>query len=364
MQWDAEGREQGEHRGACRRPRAARRVSPLRRLPARLLERFALRADDAAHRDGAFRGNPIGRSHIQLAEPSLMLRALPGLFVLVCMVTTLNARAELRENIEYGQAGGVSLRLDAEIPRGAGPFPAAIIVHGGAWVTGDRRWNVQPLFRPLTDAGFAWFSISYRLADNVAMFGDAVQDVEQAVRYVHAHAAEFHVDPDRVALIGESAGAQLAAMAALNASPGDVRAVVSLYGPTDLVTLAKTSKQIPESVRRSVQGTPFESMLLAGLAQLSPINHVRGDMPPFLLIHGTSDSLVPFQQSVQFCEKAREAGGACELYPVSGGGHGIHWWEASHLTAYKQHMVRWLEREMDVRAAAAESRRRQAHAGA
>jgi len=279
------------------------------------------------------------------------------------MITAQSARAELRQNIEYGKAAGVSLRLDADIPSGSGPFPAAIIVHGGAWVSGDRHYNVQPLFRPLSEAGFAWFSISYRLADNVAVFGDAVQDVEQAIRFVRAHAAEFHVDPDRIALIGESAGAQLAAMAALQSPPGAVRAVVSLYGPTDLVTLAKTSKQIPESLRQSVEGTPFESMLLAGLARLSPINHVRPDMPPFLLIHGTSDSLVPFQQSVHFCEKARAAGGACEVFPVAGGGHGIRWWESDHLTAYKQHMVHWLEREMNGPAASAETQTHGIHAG-
>jgi dipeptidyl aminopeptidase/acylaminoacyl peptidase len=74
-------------------------------------------------------------------------------------------------------------------------------------------------------------------------------------------------------------------------------------------------------------------------------------MPPFLLIHGTADSLVPFEQSVEFCNKARKAGGSCELYPVAGGGHGIRWWEADHLTAYKQHMLAWLEKELSPRTA-------------
>jgi acetyl esterase len=273
-----------------------------------------------------------------------------GVLAVVCSVMSAPpAPAGPRNNIEYGRVGPTSLRLDADIPPGRGPFPAAIIVHGGAWVTGDRRFNVEPLFQPLTQAGFVWFSISYRLADNVAVFGDAIQDVQQAIRFVRAHAAEYRIDPDRIALIGESAGAQLAAMAALDGDTSPVRAVVSLYGPTDLVSLARTSVQIPDSLRRSVQGTPFGSLLLAGLAQLSPINHVRADMPPFLLIHGTSDALVPFQQSVDFYEKARQAGARCDLYPVTGGGHGLLWWDADHLTAYKQHMVSWLEKQMDVK---------------
>src|SRR5512138_338698 len=117
------------------------------------------------------------------------------------------AQGQLREDIEYAQAGGQSLRMDAYVPEGRGPFPAAIIVHGGAWVSGDRRANVQPLFHPLEDAGLAWFSISYRLAKDVTQFGAGILDVEEAVRYARAHAAEYNIDPDRIALIGESAGA-------------------------------------------------------------------------------------------------------------------------------------------------------------
>src|SRR5258705_13930349 len=96
--------------------------------------------------------------------------------------------AEVRRNIEYGRAGGQSLQLDAFIPEGAGPFPAAIIVHGGGWVAGDRRWNVEPLFAPLREAGFVCLSISYRLANQIAIFGAAVEDVEMAVGYVQSHA--------------------------------------------------------------------------------------------------------------------------------------------------------------------------------
>src|SRR5579875_731716 len=132
------------------------------------------------------------------------------------------------DDIEYGRTDGISLRMDASLPASAEKTPAAIIVHGGGWVRGDRRLDVEPLFKPLNEAGFAWFSISYRLATDVTQFGVAIDDVETAVRYVKSHAAEYNVDPDRIALIGESAGGQLAAMAALRASPQDsVRAVVA-----------------------------------------------------------------------------------------------------------------------------------------
>src|SRR5579875_841849 len=118
--------------------------------------------------------------------------------------------AGLHRDIEYGRAGDVSLRMDAHVPTGKGPFPAIVIVHGGGWIAGDRETNVEPLFQPLSNAGFAWFTISYRLAKDASVFGAAVEDVEQAVLYVREHAAEYNIDPDRIALIGESAGAQLA----------------------------------------------------------------------------------------------------------------------------------------------------------
>src|SRR5882724_10273652 len=76
--------------------------------------------------------------------------------------------AEDVRDIEYGRAGKVSLRFDARIPSGTGPFGAVIVVHGGAWVAGNRIKNVEPLLQPLSDAGLAWFSISYRLAADVA----------------------------------------------------------------------------------------------------------------------------------------------------------------------------------------------------
>lgn len=211
-------------------------------------------------------------------------------------MTTISYAAEVRKGIEYARPEGISLRFDASIPEGKGPFPAAILVHGGGWVRGDRSVEVAPLFKPLSDAGIAWFSIDYRLATDLLHFGVAIDDVIAAVHFVKAHAAEYHIDPDRIALIGESAGGQLAAMAALTAPHEDaVRAVVALYAPTDLVALLDSSGLIPSQIRERFKGTPLETLLHARLKQLSPISNLRRDAPPFLLIHGTADPLVPFE---------------------------------------------------------------------
>jgi acetyl esterase len=273
---------------------------------------------------------------------------------------TPHIHSQLRENIEYGQAGGVSLRLDARIPDGTGPFPAAIIVHGGAWVTGDRRVSVLPLFQPLSDARIATFSISYRLAGpgpdgfkmsndvaQILTLGTAIDDVRQAVAYVKSNATAYRVDPERIALIGESAGAQLASMAALRpGNRGAVRGVVAFYGPSDLVKFVQTSVWIPDNIRRSLKGSALETLLFAGLRELSPITWVSQAAPPFLLIHGTADTLVPFDQSKEFFDRLRQAGARCDLYPVQGGNHGLRRWDSVGLTDYKAQMIRWLQQTL------------------
>jgi alpha-L-fucosidase 2 len=187
------------------------------------------------------------------------------------------------------------------------------------------------------------------LSTDISQFGAAINDVQEAIRFIKSHAAEYRIDPDRIGLIGESAGGQLAAMALLRGGFDiSIKAMIALYTPSDLVSLAQSSEYIPASVRNSVRGTPWEGLVLAGLAQLSPINSVRANMPPFLFIHGTADSLVPFAQSREMCNRMHQAGATCELYPVEGGGHGIRWWESSPklASAYKQKMIDWLRQEL------------------
>jgi acetyl esterase len=263
--------------------------------------------------------------------------------------TMIAAPAEAYKDVEFSRAGGVVLRLDASVPEGAGPFPAAILVHGGGWVRGDRRTDVAPLFQPLSDAGIAWFSIDYRLQADPLRFGVAVNDVEAAVRFVKEHAAEYRIDPNRIALIGESAGGHLAAMAALNGKIS-VKAVVALYAPTNLVALLKDSDLIPDQIRDQVRGTAIEGLLMARLAQLSPIEKVFAGMPPFLLIHGTADAIVPFDQSGAMCDRMKSVGADCQLFAVPRAGHGLRRWEGTPSMAgpYKKEMIRWLREQLSM----------------
>ena len=109
-----------------------------------------------------------------------------------------------RFDIEYGEAGGEKLLLDAHVPAGDGKFPVVIIVHGGGWMSWDKETDIVPVFAPVA-TNFTWFTINYRLAPT-NRWPACFEDVQTAIRWVKQHAAEFKGDPERIALLGYSAG--------------------------------------------------------------------------------------------------------------------------------------------------------------
>src|SRR5258706_7204930 len=111
-----------------------------------------------------------------------------ALVVFVCSLAVAAASTD-RTGVEFARPGGHSLLLDLHVPDGVGPFPAAILVHGGGFDGGSKSTNVRPLFEPLANAGFAWFSIDYRMAPGFR-FPQAREDMESAIRWVKAHAKE------------------------------------------------------------------------------------------------------------------------------------------------------------------------------
>jgi alpha-L-fucosidase 2 len=266
-------------------------------------------------------------------------------FALVLCSAALGA-AELRKDIEYARPGGVSLTLDASVPEGAGPFPAVIVVHGGGFAQGDKQTYVKPLFAPLTAARFAWFTINYRLAPQYP-FPAATDDVSSAIEWVRAHAAEYKADPKRIALIGESAGAYLVDYAAIN-GPKDahVSAVVSFYGPHDL--LFEIQRQYQGKVNSVFQAfagvtSPLDAAGIQRFKEISPYYLVHKHLPPFLLIHGTDDKVVFFEQSVRFRRALEDHDVRCELFSVEGAGHGMESWESDPgKQEYKEKMIEWL----------------------
>jgi len=256
------------------------------------------------------------------------------------------ARTGIRKDLEYSRNGGESLRLDACVPDGPGPFPAVIMVHGGGWTSGDKTQGVNPLFGPVSKAGLAWFSINYRQAPKYR-YPAAVEDVEAAVRWVKQHAPKFNIDRDHLALLGESAGGQLVAMAVVRATDDTrVQAAIPFYAPVDLEADTERRGGLSLSLR-DLFGRSYkvDGAVTQLLREASPINYIHSGLPPFLLVHGTADMSVPYSQSLDFRAKLKAAGGSCDLITIDDGVHGMARWEATDPT-YKDKVVKWISEKL------------------
>lgn len=261
--------------------------------------------------------------------------------------------AGLHKDIVYSPAHG--LKLDAYIPpvqrNGPGvsrPVPAVIIAHGGGWEAGDKVTYVTPLFEPLARAGFAWFSIDYRLTPGV-LHPAQLDDLREAIRFVRANAARFNIDPTRIALLGESASGQMVMQVAAttpSASDMAVAAVVSFYGVYDFEPMVESASSPPRSLLWRLFRLPaLDENARAVLRAHSPIHHVRRGMPPVLLIHGTNERLWAQGQSMSQVLTAR--GIPHELLALEGAPHGLENWEGHEpWMHYKPHLITWLRENL------------------
>jgi alpha-L-fucosidase 2 len=217
------------------------------------------------------------------------------------------AKVVTQQNVVYGSVKGAGLLADIAYPEGPGPFPAILSVHGGRWVGGHRA--DKSAIQPAQWAGFGFFaaSIDYRLRDCTPAPA-CYQDLQCAIRWLHANAASYKIDTDRIYLIGQSAGGQLVSLAGTlgdgpyprtggweNAS-NRVRAVISVAAPYELPTLDWGQYWTP------LTGNADEARQLA-----SPIFHIRADMPPILVIHSDDDRSVPIKQAVDMAAALEKA---------------------------------------------------------
>lgn len=208
-------------------------------------------------------------------------------------------------------------KFNVYLPGGTGPFPAIVWVHGGGWYTGDRsdRWLDSML--PFIENGFALISVGYRLADE-AVFPNPVEDVVCAVEQIYQTGAKYNIDTKRIGVVGGSAGANIAAHAALRCQC--LKAALLLCPPLNFAAYQKQFAQsgiIREGSSMPEEDTSYEAMYLGGsilrlpekAKDADPANHLLGHIPPFLLIHGTADAVVPYQQSVVFRQAVVDTAG-------------------------------------------------------
>ncbi|MBI5297431.1 MAG: alpha/beta hydrolase [Chloroflexi bacterium] len=231
-------------------------------------------------------------------------------------------------DVTYCSLGGVELKMDAHFPADAGqPAPAVVYVHGGGWSAGSRRDMEAATQTPaLLQAGFAVFTIDYRLAPR-HMFPAMIQDVKCAIRSIRAHAVDYNIDPGQIGAWGGSAGGHLVALLGTSDENAGfdvgeyleyssrVQAVVDLYGPADLTLTALTPAQ-EELLTNAFTPDQYE------LA--SPVTYVTTDDPPFLILHGEKDSLVPLEQSAILYSRLTSANIPATLVIVLNAGHGFN----------------------------------------
>jgi acetyl esterase/lipase len=214
----------------------------------------------------------------------------------------------LERGVVYGVDQGSALLADIAYPSAARGVPAIIYVHGGSWRAGSRNGNGALDVEQWAGFGFFAMTIDYRLV--MASPAPApYQDVQTAIRWVHAHADRYDIDPDRVYLIGNSAGGHLVSLAATlgegpypktggwDSARNDVRAVISVSGPYDIPTLAWGNLWSP------IEGDVDEARRLA-----SPIRHVGPDTKPMLVLHSEDDQAVLMEQAVNMVEALSDAG--------------------------------------------------------
>jgi acetyl esterase/lipase len=244
---------------------------------------------------------------------------------------------EVRRDVEYVPGGGPRRMLDVYFPAKAEkPLPLVVWIHGGGWRAGSKD-RTQAL--PLLADGFVVASVTYRFSQD-APFPAQIEDCRAAIRWLRAHAAEFHIDPARVGVWGSSAGGHLVAMLG---TAGDrkewdkgenldhsarVQAVCDWFGPSELLTMGAQSgpntriqHDAPDSPEASLVGGALQENKEKARAA-SPITYVTPDDPPFLIMHGDSDLLVPHEQSVRLDDALKKAGVDSRLETLKGSGHG------------------------------------------
>lgn len=303
------------------------------------------------------------RHRLLLLVPLLALAA--GLVFATGPSTPAGSAAEpaftFVRDLVYGQGDGQDLTLNLARPtRAKGKLPAVLVFHGGGWTKGKKERH-DALVRFLAKEGFVAATVQYRLAPRNP-WPAQVEDAKCAVRWLRAQAETYQVDPHRIAALGFSAGAHLSMLLG-TMDPDDglhgegghaghsskVNAVVSFFGPTDLGCItegARAEALTPARLRREVSGRILGALLGSDFckdpSRASPLSYITQGDAPMLLVQGTQDRLVPYEQAKRMLDGMHEAGVPGEVVFWLGLGHG---WDDPQLTDSMDHALRFLDRQ-------------------
>jgi acetyl esterase/lipase len=271
--------------------------------------------------------------------------------VLLCLSAAAFAEPVVQRDIPYVTSGHARQKLDLYVPSGEGKHPLVIWIHGGAWKEGDKGMNPA---LPLLEMGCAVAGINYRFSQH-ALYPAQLEDCKAAIRWLRAHADENHLDADRFGVWGISAGGHLVALLGTTGDEKEfdvgenlsvssrVQCVLDWCGPTDFEQFDK----FPSVIKRDTPDSPITQLLGGTVSQkpalsrrANPIAFIKKDAPPFLIMHGDKDDLVPQNQSELLADALQKAGAPVRLYIVKGGGHVFFSPEANQMAAdfFKEHL--------------------------
>jgi acetyl esterase/lipase len=221
-----------------------------------------------------------------------------------------------KTDLIYGRVEGAALLANIAYPDGPSLKPAILSVHGGRWRAGNRADASSIKVAQWAEFGFFAMSIDYRLVGGSPAPAPQL-DLLCAIRWLHAHADEYQIDPERIYLIGQSAGGQMVSLVATAGEAGfprvggwekartDVRAAISVAATYELNSLSWGNLWTPFD---AAQGKPVEGKIEDARRHASPINHVSASTRPILVIHSDDDKSVPVQQAADMVEKLKAAG--------------------------------------------------------
>jgi triacylglycerol lipase len=229
---------------------------------------------------------------------------------------------EVREKIVYSTVEGNELFLDAYVPKDEGQHPAVLVVHGGAWRSGNRA-QLRSYAVSLAKRGFSCFAINYRLAPK-NKFPAQIDDCRAAVKWIRSHAAEYKVNPEKLGAIGYSAGGHLVCLLATtgeapNEQNGNVdtriHAVAAGGAPTDFRSFPDNGRWAEYWMGGDLKTVPDRFKSASATA------FVDKNDPPIFFFHGTADELVPMSWSRSCHDALKKCGVRTEMHTIEGAGH-------------------------------------------
>ena len=259
------------------------------------------------------------------------------LLILVLLVSIAPAQTGVKslKNLEYAQANGKKLLLDLYLPEtSVEKLPVIVWIHGGGWRGGSKE-NCLPYRLGFVSFGYAVASLEYRLS-GAAPFPAQIKDCKAAIRFLKAHAAEYNLDKVNFGVWGASAGGHLSALlgASSDAKEWDVgdhleqssrvKAVCDYYGPSDFSPMLERMKTSPNYNAHAAISGLFGGNLedRDKIIKAGPVAHVTKDDPPYLIVHGDQDALVPLSQSEILYDTLKKAGVEADLHIIKGSAHG------------------------------------------